>query len=116
MNKREQEIFMRGISVAFKAIEEWDNGLLESETISETKLKRFKKSKNVKIIWSNNDINILMDNRNLPIKELKKLFPDRSAGSIYQKIKYINKHGMPKEKAVKNNYKGLANLGQQIDR
>lgn len=120
MLKREKEIFMRGIAVAFEAMEIWEDGL-EVKSVSGKKstiVPRKKKEERGlnQQPWSDEDIEKLRENKDKKITEISEMFPGRTPTSVRQKRDYMEKKGWVRKRKTKlGSYDGLVNLGQSLD-
>jgi len=111
MNRRDRDLFNRGVVVGLKLAEEFGAGLDEDKPVfkkvSEPKaVKKHKKSKG-KTFWDASEDSIIRLNPNMSIKELMRLLPSRSATSIGQRRWKL---GVKQESKSEND--GLAKLGQ----
>jgi hypothetical protein len=134
MNKREQEIFLRGIALGLKASEDFEaefpSGFMGSlygmpvyaqENIKVNN-KNVKKtiSKVRKILgkfpkraWTEDEDNYILENMDGSMKSLARKLKGRSESAIAQrKMKLVIKN--PKAKKT-NGYKGLAKLNQNLN-
>lgn len=111
MNKREQEIFLRGVAIGMKAVEEFEIGLTQSqENIKErvnNKVGRKKASKLKK--WTEADDDVIFNTMNMSCTQVQKNYlKDRTALSIQARRTAL---GLKKQKKVET-VSNIAKLNQ----
>lgn len=125
LNEREQSIFMRGIAVGMRAVQEWETDL-EQETITPNNkvkvtgknikkiIKKAKKALGKKrIVWTPAEDKILKQNPNHPMDTLIiALGNRRSATAIAQRRQKL---GIKQTLTKKRYPKGIARLNQKME-
>lgn len=116
--KREQEIFLRGIAVAFEAVNKWENGLEEydrpipsKKTYKKKGIKAAKRVGVTRVDWKEEDDQFIRDN----YQELSDLeMADRLNRSRLAVSQRRSKLGLKKPvwAKLKHEENGLARLGQ----
>lgn len=114
MNERERSIFLRGIAVGMKAVEEFETDLIPAEKYIPFKDKRTTKLKDKMVRWTKDGDMLLSElyTGGVPMKEIKKHFPTRTIPSLNYRAATKLKLKRPKKS---DEYDGLAKLNQKID-
>lgn len=109
MTEREQEIFLKGVSVGMKAINSIEQFLPKEVSKKEsTEPVKTRKQRVKRTPWTDEEKKIMIDNPTFSAKELHELIQNHNINSIYAMRSIM---GLKKEK-VEEVENGLAKLGQ----